>query len=73
MQSGKVCMSGSVVMGAIFHEMGGLGGRVMDGMDGREENSLGGGARAGVTLCCWMADEALRVVIWKLAHPGAWP
>ena len=70
MQSGKVCMSGSVVMGAIFHEAGGAGWRVMDGMEVREENSPDGGARAGVTLCCWMADEALRVVIWNLETVG---
>ncbi len=50
--------------------MGGVGGRVMDGMDGREENSPDGEARAGVTRCCWMADEALRVVIWNLETVG---
>ena len=57
-------------MGAIIHEMGGVGGRVMDGMEVREENSLGGGARAGVTPSCWKADEALRVVIWNLETVG---
>ena len=50
--------------------MDGIGGRVMDGMEVREENSPDGGARAGVTLCCWMADQALRVVTWNLETVG---